>query len=163
MTTPNPINDVTIAELINIQDSIRELQTNLSSLQSSVNTQQSLSLPDLSSFKTNITEIIKTIDDITQNDGTPIMTYITSLIKDMIDDTNNIFYEKKSDGSINITNRLRGEFDILKEFAGNTDLKTKFLGKLNEMLNSKLYQNLTQEKKTEKKTELESVVNSIIP
>jgi hypothetical protein len=159
MTTPNPINDVTIAELINIQDSIRELQTNLSSLQSSVNTQQSLLLPDLSSFKTDIREIIKTIDDITQNDGTPILTYITSLIKDMIDDTNNIFYEKKSDGSINITNRLKAEFDILKAFAGHDDLKIKFSEKLNDMFSSGVYQKLTPEKKTE----LENVLNTLIP
>ena len=158
MTTPNPINDVTIEELTKIKDSIRELQTNLSSLQSSVNTQQNSSLPDLSSFKTDIREIIKTIDDITQNDGTPILTYITSLIKDMIDDTNNIFYEKKSDGSINITNRLKAEFDILKAFAGHDDLKTKFLNQLNIIFRSGLYQKLTPEKKIE----LESVLN-IIP
>ena len=159
MTTPNPINDVTIAELSIIQNKISELQTNLSSLQSSVNTQQSLSLPDLSSFKTDIKEIIETIDNITQKDGTPILTYITSLIKDMIDDINNIFYEKKQDGSINRTNRLKAEFDILKEFAGHDDLKTKFSRKLNDMFSSGLYQKLTQEKKTE----IEKVLDTIIP
>lgn len=146
MSTPNPINDIRIAELTEIQTSIRDLQTSLSTLQSSVNTQQSLSLPDLSSFKTDIKHVIKTIDEITQNDGTPLMIYITSLIKDMIINKDNIFYEKKSDGSINITNRLRGEFDILKIFEGNNDLKTKFLNKLDDI---SVFPNINPEKKTE--------------
>lgn len=156
MSTPNPINDVRIAELTEIQTSISNLQDSLRTLQSSVNTQQSLSLPDLTSFKTDIKHVIKTIDEITQNDGTPLMIYITSLIKDMIINKDNIFYEKKSDGSINITNRLRGEFDILKIFEGNNDLKTKFLNKLDDI---SVFPNINPDKKTE----IKNALNVILP
>jgi hypothetical protein len=155
----NPINDVTITELAVIQTSIAALQQKLNEIKSSVSTQQNLSLPDLLTFKKDISKVINTIDNITQ-DQTPQTIYITSLIKDMINN-NNIFYEKKTDGTIDVTNRLRGEFDILNIFAGRGNLKTKFLDKLDEMsLQTITYPELTPEKKEEIKRALDDIIIS---
>jgi hypothetical protein len=155
----NPINDITIAELTEIQTSITTLQQKLDEIKNSVSTQQNSSLPNLSAFKTDISHVIQTIDTITQNDGTPLLIYVTSLIKDMINNNDNLFYEKQPDGSINVTNRLRGEFDILNIFADHNNLKTKFLDKLNDFASMPgTYPNLTPEKKEEIKEVLDKII-----
>mgnify|MGYP003347092644 CR=1 FL=1 len=78
-----PIND--ISDLSLIQTSIQELQRKINILQSSPNQNKNTLLPDLTVFKNDIRNVIETIDKVTNNDKTPINTYIRSLIKDMID------------------------------------------------------------------------------
>jgi len=128
MSTPSPttpIND--ISDLSLIQTSIQELQRKINILQSSPNQNKNTLLPDLTVFKNDIRNVIETIDKVTNNDKTPINTYIRSLIKDMINNTDNIFYEEKDDGSTIGSNRLKGELDVLTGFAGFNDLKNIIL------------------------------------
>ena len=153
LNTPNPIIDIKPEMLTQIQDNIIELQTKINDLSRNIRSDSS-AIPNLTQFKIDIKHVIETIDKMTKNDKTPIKTYITSLIKDMVTNLNNIFYEKKSDGSIIGSFRLKGELDVLKDFKGEDMLKDIIL----EVLN-----NLPSGVDSTKKDEIKQAITNIKP
>lgn len=151
--TQNPIIDINPEMLDQIKNSITELQTKINGLSRNIRSESS-SIPNLTQFKTDIRQVIDTIDKMTKNDGTPIKTYITSLIKDMVINLDNIFYEKKSDGNIIGSVRLKGELDVLTDFKGSDSLKDIILGVLN---------NLPIQIDSTKKDEIKQAITNIRP
>lgn len=147
-----PIIDIKPEMLTQIQSSIEELQRKITEI--SGTTRPDTSIPDIATFKNDIKHVIVTIDNMTKNDGTPIKTYVTSLIKDMIININNIFYEKKQDGSITSTIRLKGELDVLTDFKGYDVLKEKILEVLIE-------QRVPPQKQDEIKIAIKNIIPSI--